>query len=329
MDTSPDHPPGKLTPRRRLRPRLIALALLLGVYLVLFWFVGLANFFILHPTTHPIDVPNATRQLIPFDGGNLELWSARTRINSSPGGVPLAYVIEYSPNAGRAEFGLMYGIGAWEGMAIEYIAVNYPGYGGSTGPATLAGVHRSALAAYDAIAARADGKPIFVTGMSLGTTAALHVAASRPVSGIILQNPVPLRHLIMGKFGWWNLWLLALPISRDIPAELDAVANATRASAPAIFVLADQDTLVPPRFQQQVLSAYPAEKRVITFPGGHNDELQGPPRTEFRRALEWLWTTQVGSTGPASLPRAATPNDLDIAQTIRNAATQPTSRPIH
>jgi len=39
--------------------------------------------------------------------------------------------------------------------------------------------------------------------------AALSVAARRPVAGLVLQNPPPLRQLIMGHYGWWNLWLVA------------------------------------------------------------------------------------------------------------------------
>lgn len=302
----------------------MSLGVLAGVYVVLFWLVGVADFLILHPTRHPISVPEGTSERIAFEGGELELWSGRTRISASPGREPLAFVLDFSPNAGRAEYGLMYGLGAWEGMAVEYVAVNYPGYGASSGRATLAGVHRSALAAYDAVAERAAERPIFVSGVSLGTAAALHVAANRPVAGVVLHNPVPLRELIMGRFGWWNLWLLAFPVARGVPVELDAIRNAAQSRAPAVIVMAEFDELVPPPFQRRVVEAYAGEKRLVSLAGGHNDPLEGPARSDLRRGLEWLWTMHVGSTGPAALPRVPTAEDAPLLDALRDL---PTTRP--
>lgn len=315
------------TPPSRRKPRLVALSVILVVYIGLFWIVGVADKLILHPTRNNIDVPEGRRETIPFGGGQLELWTGRTRISASRGGEPLAFVVDYSPNAGRAEYALMYGLGTWEGLAVEYVAVNYPGYGGSSGRATLAGVHASALAAYDAVAARAGGRPIFVTGMSLGTTAALHVAANRPVAGVLLQNPVPLRELILGKFGWWNLWVVALPVSRGVPVELDAIANAARVTAPGVFVLADRDELVPPRFQMRVVDAFAGEKRLVSLFGGHNDMIEGSARTDLRRGIEWLWATKVGTTGDAALPRGIDPAATQVSDAMKQILTPASTRP--
>ena len=87
-------------------------------------------------------------------------------------------------------------------------------------------------------ARRAQGKRIFVTGRSLGTAAALYVAAHRPVAGLVLQNPPPLQSLILRRHGWWNLWLLAGPIAMQVPADLNSLRNAPKVTAPAVFVLA-------------------------------------------------------------------------------------------
>ena len=91
--------------------------------------------------------------------------------------------------------------------------------------------------------------PIVADGASIGVTAALHVAVSRPaaISGLILHNPPPLREVILWHFGWWNLWLLAGPIALQIPRDLDCVANARAIRTPAIFLLAEKDEIVAPR----------------------------------------------------------------------------------
>ncbi|HWN64998.1 MAG TPA: alpha/beta hydrolase, partial [Candidatus Binatus sp.] len=167
--------------------------------------------------------------------------------------------------------------------------MNYPGFGGSTGPARLSRLGPAALTAFDELQRHANSNSIVVYGASLGTCAALHVAAHRPVAGLILQNPPPLRQMILRQFGWWNLWLLAGPIALQIPRDLDSVANAKAIRAPAMFLLAEKDEVVAPRFHRLVVEAYAGEKRVISLPGAyHNDPIEGAALADLNRALDWL-----------------------------------------
>jgi pimeloyl-ACP methyl ester carboxylesterase len=138
-------------------------------------------------------------------------------------------------------------------------------------------------------------------GTSIGVTAALHVAASRPVdvAGLILHNPVPLRELILRRFGWWNLWLLAGPVALQIPKALDSTANAKTIRAPAVFLLADKDEIVPPRYHTLVVNAYAGAKRVITLQGAyHNDPIEGAALADLNDALAWL----LPNANPAHTP---------------------------
>ena len=142
--------------------------------------------------------------------------------------------------------------------------------------------------------------PIVLFGTSIGVTAALYVAASRPteIAGVILHNPVPLREIILRQFGWWNLWLLAGPVALQIPQDLDSVANARASRAPAIFLLAEKDEIVAPRFHQLVVQAHAGEKRVIELRGAHhNDPIEGTALADLNDALAWVLTK-------ASSPRA-------------------------
>ncbi len=90
---------------------------------------------------------------------------------------PEAYVLAFNGNGSRAENELIRLLPMWDEHAVEIWAVNYPGYGQSTGAAKLRNIPPAALAAYDALARHANGRPIFVSGHSIGTTAALYVAA--------------------------------------------------------------------------------------------------------------------------------------------------------
>jgi pimeloyl-ACP methyl ester carboxylesterase len=187
---------------------------------------------------------------------------------------------------------------------VEVWSVNYPGYGGSAGPARLASIGPAALAAYDELARRAAGRPVIVGGQSLGTAAALHVAANRPgVAGMVLYNPPPLRRLVLQRHGWWNLWLAAVPVALSIPDALDSIGNAKRSTASAVFVLAGADGVVPPKYQRMVVDAYAGEKRVVRAPGaGHNDPLEGAALAEYEAAVDWMWARlpHPASTAPAT-----------------------------
>jgi pimeloyl-ACP methyl ester carboxylesterase len=204
-------------------------------------------------------------------------------------GQPQFYVLRFYGNADRADRWVAAEAEMWNNRAVEVWGMNYPGFGGSTGPARLARLGPAALAAFDALKRAAGDRPIVVFGASLGTTTALHVAAHRQVAGLILHNPPPLRQIILRQFGWWNLWLLAGPLAQKIPADLDSIANARAVRAPAIFLLADRDEIIAPRFQRLVVDAYAGEKRVIQLAGAdHNSPVEGVGLTNFHDALDWL-----------------------------------------
>jgi len=243
---------------------------------------------VLFPTTNRIDTGAAIRKPIPFEGGELEIWTAASKL-AQQRGQPQSYVLRFYGNADRADRWIATEAEMWNDRAVEVWGMNYPGFGGSTGPARLARLGPAALAAFDALKRAAGDRPIVVFGASLGTTTALHIAAHRQVAGLILHNPPPLRQIILRQFGWWNLWLLAGPVAQKIPADLDSIANARAVRAPAIFLLAENDEIVAPRFQRLVVDAYAGEKRVIPLAGAdHNSPVEGVGLTDFHQALDWL-----------------------------------------
>jgi hypothetical protein len=95
--------------------------------------------------------------------------------------------------------------------------------------------------------------------------------------------------MILRQFGWWNLWLLAGPIALQLPRDLDSIENAKAIHAPAIFLLAERDEMVAPRFHRLVLNAHAGEKRVIELHRAyHNDPIEGTALTDLDRDLDWL-----------------------------------------
>jgi hypothetical protein len=266
---------------------------------------------ILFPTKAPIDAGTAVRRTIPFEDGDLEIWTAQSQLARQQGRADV-FILRFYGNADRADRWPAMEAEMWKDRAVEIWGMNYPGFGGSTGPARLARIGPAAVAAFDELKRHAANKsaavqsaipsgptpssplttaPIVVFGTSIGVTAALYVAVSHPteIAGLILQNPPPLREMILRQFGWWNLWLLAGPVALQIPRDLDCIANASTSRAPAIFLLAEKDEIVAPRFHQLVVQAYAGEKRIIELRGAHhNDPVEGTALADLNDALGWL-----------------------------------------
>ncbi len=258
------------------------------IYFGLMACTQLADRLILFPSTAEIPAGAAVRTFIPVENGQLEIWTAQSQLAQRRGQVD-AYVLRFYGNADRADRWVAVEADAWHDRAVEVWGVNYPGFGRSTGPARLARIGPAALAAFDALKAMSGERPIVVFGASIGTTAALHIAAHRQVAGVILHNPPALRQMVLWQFGWWNLWLLAGPVALQIPRDLDSIANAKAARAQAIFMLAEKDEIVAPRWQRLVVDAYAGEKRIITIAGAnHNSPVEGAAVADLHRALEWL-----------------------------------------
>ncbi|MEY2548328.1 MAG: uncharacterized protein QOD64_910 [Verrucomicrobiota bacterium] len=274
--------------RRPKSRRWLRLAIGLVLYVAVIALAPLPDRLVLFPTTYRIDPGSAARKAIPFQNGELEVWTARSAL-AHQRGQPEVFVLRFYGNADRADRWVAAEAGMWNERAVEVWGMNYPGFGGSTGPARLARLGPAALTAFDELQNVAGNRPIIVFGASLGTTTALHIAAQRKIAGLILHNPVAMRQIILRQFGWWNLWLFAGPMAQKIPRDLDSIANARATHVPAIFLLAEKDEVVAPKFQRLVADAYAGEKRIISLPGaGHNSPIEGAAFASFHQALDWL-----------------------------------------
>ena len=267
---------------------------------------GCADTFLLAPSRQPIGVPGDVSRVTVATGKDriVELWT--TRSAAVDGHEPLAFVLRFCGNGERAEDALHIERRTWSDVPVEIWAMNYPGFGGSTGPAHLSQLPPSALAAYDALAARAGRRPILLSGLSMGTTVALYVAAHRPVEGLLLRSPVPVRELILWRYGWWNLWLAAGPVAAGFPAELNSEDNARKVSAPAVFIITGSDELVPRSYQRTISAAYAGHKRVVIAENAwHNTPLTAREMQKVQEELWWLWPARANHVAhPTTQPKS-------------------------
>lgn len=249
---------------------------------------GCADQMLLYPSTQPIDPAGAGRRIFNVGAKKIEVFVARSAAATNAE-LPDAYVLEFCGNATRAERVAYRSAQLWDSRSVEIWAMNYPGFGQSDGPASVRALPDAALAVFDQLSKAAQGRPIFVSGRSIGTTIALCVAARRPVAGVVLHSAVPLRPLIMGRFGWWNLWIGSSIVALGVPDEMGSIENAGRTKAPAVFIISGADELVPPEYQMRVFDAYAGSKhRIVLKDAGHNSAIEPEDEVRLQSELDWL-----------------------------------------
>jgi pimeloyl-ACP methyl ester carboxylesterase len=269
---------------RRVR-RSVLLFVLLGIPAIALAGVGCADRLIMPPVP-PVSAGDGSPRVMIQRGDGRVLESFRARSPAAKDAEPRAFVLRFSGDANTAA---QWTADRWRGRPVEAWVVNYPGYGGSSGPRTLRALADAALVAHDEMRRVAGDRPIIVEGFSLGTVPALHVAANRPVAGVIVQNPPPLRQVVLRHHGWWNLWLLAGPVALSLPREVDSIANAKRCRARAAFLIAEKDEVIPPALQRDIYDAYAGEKRLIAQRGaGHVAPLDEATMAELHDAMDWM-----------------------------------------
>lgn len=250
----------------------------------------IANRAILYPTQGPVDPEGKLRRRISSPAGEVEVFIGKQGESASR----TLFVLKLIGAGGRAERATLHPLDFW-GDSGEVWTLNPPGFGDSAGQATLSGLLPSALAVYDAIAQEAAGKPILITGNSLGCATALAIAARRQPAGLLLRNPPPLREVIWTRFGLRTLGLATLAIC-GVPKELNSLENANNARAPALFVSSQRDRVVPPNLQDRIFSAYRGPRHLVRLlTADHHETAQTKAETEdYATGLEWLKEQVMG-----------------------------------
>src|SRR6267378_3891284 len=156
---------------------------------------------------------------------------------------------------------------AFQPPGTAVLVLDYPGYGGSGGRATEAALYAAADAAYAALAARpgVDPQRIYVYGRSLGSAVATHVAAHRPVAGLILESPfTSAAAMAKHHYGFLPRFLVRL--------SLDNLTNVKNVHCPILLFHGDADRLVPTAMGMAVAAAASGPVDVVLIQGsGHND----------------------------------------------------------
>ncbi len=192
------------------------------------------------------------------DGEKLTAWHVPPR-----GDKPV--VLYFQGNAGALD--LRVGRFAWvvaDGTGL--VALNYRGFGGSTGKPSEQGLIRDAVAAYEFAVARYAPHRLVAWGESLGTAVAIALAATHEVGGLILDAPfTSAADVGAAAYPFAPVrWLIRDPFHSH--------ERIGKVKAPILALHGERDRVIPIRFAEKLYALAPEPKRMVRFPlGAHVD----------------------------------------------------------
>ena len=171
----------------------------------------------------------------------------------------------------------------WHGLGVNFLALDYRGYGLSEGKPSEQGTYKDATAAYEWLCARGFApENILVLGESLGGGVASWLAAEKQIGGLVLQSTytsVP----DLGKelFPWLPVKLLA-SIHYNTRERLPKI------HVPVLFLHSRSDTLIRFHHAENNFAVANEPKKLHEVYGNHNDTLFTNPHAYQQGAADFL-----------------------------------------
>jgi alpha-beta hydrolase superfamily lysophospholipase len=167
---------------------------------------------------------------------------------------------------------------------LGVMAIDYRGYGSSTGRPSELGIRADVRAAYDFIHAAAPASKIAVFGESLGTGIAVALARERPVAGVLLNAPYA------SVLRLFELRGPPLPYRWLISDQFNSEALIDGIEAPVMILHGTADSNVPVTEARRLYAAAREPKSMIEVEGaGHLSAWEGGAREPALKALV-AWT---------------------------------------
>jgi fermentation-respiration switch protein FrsA (DUF1100 family) len=197
-------------------------------------------------------------QLQTEDGERVVVWHVPAR-----GDKPV--VIYFQGNGGGLDL-RAHRFGKLVSDGTGLVALNYRGYGGSTGRPTEPGLLRDAAAAYRFAADRYPPERIVLWGESLGTGVAVATAAAHPVARVLLESPYSSTADVAASIYWF------IPVRWLMHDQFRSDRRIPQVTAPVLIVHGENDRVIPIRFAERLFALATGPKSFVRLPGAdHND----------------------------------------------------------
>lgn len=161
---------------------------------------------------------------------------------------------------------------------FNYLLMNYRGYGQSTGTPGENALKNDAHTILEMASLRFgfNIRDTVLIGRSLGSGVATHVAASYPVSALILVTPYDsVRAVAQGRYP-------VFPVGLLLKHPFDSVAYVNEITIPTLILKAESDRIVPHAYTDNLIANWQGPLIVSTLPGTHNSVVNSP---EYRQSV--------------------------------------------
>lgn len=210
--------------------------------------------------------PFRAETIVTSDGERLRVWHL-------PHDAPLARVVYFHGNGGNLSMWSPILADLWR-HGFDVVAIDYRGYGVSTGRPTEAGLYRDVDAALAFVRERLRGTaaPLVYWGRSLGTPMAAYAASRHRPSGVVLEAGFPSARSVLetNPLLWALSWLSSY--------RFGTAAHMVAVREPVLVLHGDRDSVIPYRLGQRLFASINEPKRFVTIRGGdHNDATPAEP----------------------------------------------------
>lgn len=170
-------------------------------------------------------------------------------------------------------------------------AVNYRGYGGSTGSPSEDGLAQDARAAYAAAVARFGAERLVGYGESLGTGVVVKLAAEAPLKAVILEAPYLSTAAVAQQLYPY------IPIGLFMHDQFHSDRVIGKVKAPVLVLHGQRDGVIPFSQGEALFALANPPKRFIRFPEGNHENLPAHGSVpEIRRFLADLGTGRLAGS---------------------------------
>jgi fermentation-respiration switch protein FrsA (DUF1100 family) len=265
---------------------LLAVAVLVLALLVRQFEARLAFYPFAGETRTPQDdgVPYTALTIDTSDGERLRAWHL-------PRADGVAQVVYFHGNGGNLSAWSDALVGVWQ-HGYEVIAIDYRGFGVSTGAPTEQGLYRDVDATIQFVdtTLRRKELPLIYWGRSIGAVMAAYAGSRRTPDGVILEAGFPNARSLFES----NPVMLALTFFATY--QFPAADWMAKVNAPTLVMHGDQDSVIPYRLGQRLYESLPGPKRFVTIAGGDHNDPTPPDAQTYWGAVQQFITS-------ASAPR--------------------------
>ena len=251
-------------PRRVIRLVLFLVIAAAAFKLLVWWLEPRMAFFPyqgVQETPAVLGVPFADHKIPTSDGETLHAWWFE---HASP----RAQIVYWHGNGGNLSLWMPVLVDLHK-RGFSVLAVDYRGYGQSTGKPSERGIYRDgdAATAYFSQKLQRSGVPTIYWGRSLGCAVASYTAAKSPPTGLLLESPFP------------NVAFLFTnnPVMRFLSIfstyRFDTATHLQQYAGPLLVVHGDADSIIPFAAGKRVFEQAPTKSKTFAIlPGAdHND----------------------------------------------------------